>query len=59
MSFFKNYFIGERNIGIFQSIMLIIFFLSFSFILFFIFSKPKKYYDNNKVMPIDDKENDY
>ncbi|WP_238785464.1 cytochrome oxidase [Blattabacterium cuenoti] len=53
MRFFKNYFIREKNIGIFQSIILIIFFLIFSFILFIVFSKPKDFYKNDSLMATD------
>ncbi|WP_185877027.1 cytochrome oxidase [Blattabacterium cuenoti] len=56
ISFLKHYFKGEKNIGIFQSIMLILFFLFFSLILFFIFSKPKKYYEEISFLPLNDRK---
>ncbi|WP_185877548.1 cytochrome oxidase [Blattabacterium cuenoti] len=54
MNYFKNFFIKEKNIGIFQSIVLIIFFIIFSLILFITLYKPKKYYDKNSSIPIDE-----
>ncbi|WP_238858482.1 cytochrome oxidase [Blattabacterium cuenoti] len=45
----------ETYIGIFQSIMLILFFLSFFFILFFVCLKPKKYYKNISTIPLEKK----
>ncbi|WP_185858153.1 cytochrome oxidase [Blattabacterium cuenoti] len=53
ISFFKQYLTGEKNIGIFQSIMLILFFLSFFFIIFFVFSRSKKYYHKISLIPLE------
>ncbi|WP_185866210.1 CcoQ/FixQ family Cbb3-type cytochrome c oxidase assembly chaperone [Blattabacterium cuenoti] len=53
ISFFKKYFTEEKNVGIFQSIMLILFLLVFFFILFFVFSKPKKYYEEISLIPLE------
>ncbi|QIK16764.1 cytochrome oxidase [Blattabacterium sp. DPU] len=53
ISFFKQYFTGEKNIGIFQSIMLILFLLSFFFVIFFVFSKSKKYYHEISLTPFE------
>ncbi len=59
MSFFKNYFRGEKHIGIFQSIILVIFLLFFSFILFYVFSKSKKYYEYISFIPLDKKKENH
>lgn len=53
ISFFKQYFTGEKNIGIFQSVMLILFLLAFFFVIFFVFSKSKKYYDEISLVPLE------
>ncbi|WP_041936767.1 CcoQ/FixQ family Cbb3-type cytochrome c oxidase assembly chaperone [Blattabacterium sp. (Blattella germanica)] len=53
ISFFKQYFTKEINVGIFQSIMLILFLLVFFLILFFVFSKPKKYYEKISSIPLE------
>ncbi len=53
ISFFKQYFSTEKYIGIFQSIILILFLMTFFFILFFVFSKPKKYYEKVRELPLE------
>ncbi|WP_185869238.1 cytochrome oxidase [Blattabacterium cuenoti] len=53
MGFFKKYFTEEKNVGIFQSIMLILFLLIFFLILFFIFSKPRNYYEKISSLPLE------
>lgn len=53
INFLKNFFREKRNIGIFQSVVLIVFLFFFLFILFLVFSKSKKYYEKNKLIPID------
>ncbi|WP_185852351.1 cytochrome oxidase [Blattabacterium cuenoti] len=53
ISFFKQYFTGEKNIGIFQSVMLILFLLAFFFVIFFVFSKSKKYYHKISLIPLE------
>jgi|GEM_PF-3376440 Cbb3-type cytochrome oxidase component FixQ. len=54
ISFLKQYFTGEKNIGIFQSIMLIVFLLAFFFIIFFVFSKSKRYYNKISLIPLEE-----
>ncbi|WP_185872412.1 cytochrome oxidase [Blattabacterium cuenoti] len=56
ISFFKKYFIEEKNIGIFQSIMLILFLLIFFLILFFVFFKPKEYYKKISLIPLEEEK---
>ncbi|WP_185861468.1 CcoQ/FixQ family Cbb3-type cytochrome c oxidase assembly chaperone [Blattabacterium cuenoti] len=56
ISFFKQYFTGEKNIGIFQSIMLILFLLIFFFVIFFVFSKSKEYYNKISLIPLEELE---
>ncbi|WP_238783770.1 cytochrome oxidase [Blattabacterium cuenoti] len=50
----KKYFTKDKNIGIFQSVILILFFLSFFFILFFVFSKSKKYFRKISSLPLEE-----
>ncbi|WP_238784912.1 cytochrome oxidase [Blattabacterium cuenoti] len=52
----KKYLATEKSIGIFQSIMLILFLFAFFFILFLVFSKPKKYYQKISILPLEDKK---
>ncbi|AER40462.1 MAG: cytochrome oxidase [Flavobacteriales bacterium] len=56
ISFFKQYFTTEKYIGIFQSIMLVLFLFSFFFILFVVCSKSKKYYKKISILPLEGKE---
>ncbi|WP_041178340.1 CcoQ/FixQ family Cbb3-type cytochrome c oxidase assembly chaperone [Blattabacterium sp. (Blaberus giganteus)] len=56
ISFLKQYFIGEKNIGIFQSFMLILFLLAFFFVIFFVLSKSKKYYNKISLIPLEVEE---
>ncbi len=56
ISFLKKYLATEKSIGIFQSIMLILFLFAFFFILFLVFSKPKKYYQKISILPLEDKK---
>ncbi|WP_185867341.1 CcoQ/FixQ family Cbb3-type cytochrome c oxidase assembly chaperone [Blattabacterium cuenoti] len=53
ISFFKQYFTGEKNIGVFQSVMLILFLLAFFLVIFFVFSKSKKYYNKISLIPLE------
>ncbi|WP_185856374.1 cytochrome oxidase [Blattabacterium cuenoti] len=53
ISFLKKYFSYEKDIGIFQSIILVLFFMTFFFILFFVFSRPKKYYEEISELPLE------
>ncbi len=58
ISFLKNYFREEKNIGIFQSIMLVSFFLFFIIIICFILTKNKTYYRKLSSIPLEkDKHN--
>ncbi|WP_254044394.1 cytochrome oxidase [Blattabacterium sp. (Cryptocercus punctulatus) str. Cpu] len=52
----KQNFITEKYIGIFQSIMLILFFIAFLFILFLVFIKSGKYYKEVSIIPLEGKK---
>ncbi|WP_185858718.1 cytochrome oxidase [Blattabacterium cuenoti] len=54
ISFLKQYFTEEKNVGIFQSIVLILFLLAFFIILFFVALKPKKYYKKISILPLEE-----
>ncbi|AWU44375.1 cytochrome oxidase [Blattabacterium punctulatus] len=56
INFLKQNFITEKYIGIFQSIMLILFFIVFLFILFLVFIKSEKYYKEVSIIPLEGKK---
>ncbi|AEU09433.1 hypothetical protein BLBCPU_391 [Blattabacterium sp. (Cryptocercus punctulatus) str. Cpu] len=56
INFLKQNFITEKYIGIFQSIMLILFFIAFLFILFLVFIKSGKYYKEVSIIPLEGKK---
>lgn len=55
---FKDILGNVEYAGTLQSIALIIFMLFFGFTLYYVMSKPKKYYDETANSPLDDNEID-
>lgn len=53
---FKQILANEQYTGLFQTIALLLFILFFVGILFYVFSRPKRYYDEEANAPLDDDE---
>lgn len=53
---FKQILANEQYNGILQTVALLIFILFFLGILFYVFSRPKRYYDEEARAPLNDDE---
>lgn len=51
---FKDILSNGENVGLYQTLAMIIFILLFLGIAYFVFSRPKKYYDNEANAPLND-----
>lgn len=54
----KEILSSGENVGLLQTIALLLFILLFLGITYFVFSRPKKYYDDEANAPLDDSEPD-
>ncbi len=55
---FKDILSSGENVGLYQTISMIIFMILFIGIVFYVFSRPKKYYKEEENAPLDD-DNQY
>ncbi len=53
---FKDIISNGENVGLFQTIAMILFIILFLGIVWFVFSRPKKYYRDQENAPLDDDE---
>lgn len=51
---FKDILSNGDNVGLYQTLAMIIFILLFLGIAYFVFSRPKKYYDDEANAPLND-----
>lgn len=56
---FKDILANAENTGLYQSLAMVLFILFFCGIIYFVFSKPKKFYNNVSHLPLEDSENDF
>lgn len=54
----KDILSNGENVGLFQTIALFLFLFFFLGIVFYVFSRPKKYYDEEANAPLNDDLND-
>lgn len=55
---FKDILANGENVGLYQTIAMLIFILLFLGIAYFTFSRPKKYYDEEANAPLEDNSKD-
>ena len=53
---FKDIISNGENVGLYQTLAMIIFLLLFCGIMWFVFSRPKKYYEEQENAPLNDDE---
>lgn len=51
---FKDILSNGENVGLYQTLAMVIFIILFLGIAFFVFSRPKKYYDEEAGAPLND-----
>lgn len=56
---FKDILANGENVGLLQTIAMILFLLIFLGVCYYVFSKPKKYYDDEANSPLNDPSTDY
>lgn len=54
---FKDIISNVENTGLYQTIAMLMFIFFFVGLLFYVFSKPKKYYHEQEIAPLDDDSN--
>ena len=54
----KDILSNSENTGLYQTLALILFLLLFLGITYYVFSRPKKYYDEEASAPLDDDKED-
>lgn len=55
---FKDILSNGENVGLYQTIAMIVFIILFLGIVWFVFSRPKKYYKEEENAPLEDDEED-
>lgn len=55
---FKDILSSGENVGLYQTIAMIVFIILFLGIVWFVFSRPKKYYKEEENAPLEDDEED-
>ena len=55
---FKDLISNGENVGLYQTLAMIIFLLLFLGIIWFVFTRPKKYYNEQENAPLSDDEED-
>ena len=56
---FKDILSNTENAGFYQTLALILFILFFVSLIIYVFSKPKKYYNEEEHAPLDDDQDDF
>lgn len=56
---FKDILSNTGNVGLYQTLALILFILFFVSLIIYVFSKPKKYYREEEHAPLEDDEEDF
>ncbi|WP_312074799.1 cbb3-type cytochrome c oxidase subunit 3 [Chryseobacterium sp.] len=56
---FKDILSNTENVGFYQTLALVLFILFFVSLIIYVFSKPKKYYNEEEHAPLDDDQDDF
>lgn len=55
LKYFKESFTNYDFAAVLQTVSLLLFVIFFGALIYFVFKRPKKYYDENANLPLDDK----